>query len=353
MKEIVNLKSAEYKNTLIGIIFKIKSSRYEMLKKVNKETIKLYWHIGKTVFQRTEQNDWGKSIVERLSKDLQIEFPGVRGFSSRNIWRMKVFYETYSSSEFLPPAVAEIGWSQNYLIIEKCKDTNERLFYLKQSNARGWSKSDLKEKIEAHLFQNQLLAQNNFSSTVSEELKADVAWEFVDDYSIEIINPDQPISEKNLENNIIKNIVHFLDTMGGSFAFVGRQFKIEYREKEYFVDLLFFNFQLNCYVVFELKAREFSPKDLGQLQMYLLAVNKEVKKSNHNPSIGILICRDKDRVVVEYLLNAQKLPLGVSTYNKFHHLDEIPMEIAKYLPSENEISEKLGLLIESNDNKGC
>ena len=351
MNEIAKLDNTEYKNTLKSIIKKIKKSRYEMLRKVNQETIKLYWHIGKTVFHKIEQSDWGKSVVEKLSKDLQIEFPGVRGFSARNIWRMKTFYETYSDSEILPPSVAEIGWSQNYLIIEKCKDENERLFYLKQIKINGWSKSDLKEKIDSHYFQNKLLSQNNFSTTVPEELKAEVAWEFIDDYSIEIINPDQPISEKILENNIIKNIVHFLDTMGGSFAFVGRQFKVEFRDKDYFLDLLFFNFQLNCYVVFELKAREFSPKDLGQLQMYLLAVNEKVKKPTHQSSIGILICRDKDRMVVEYLLNAQRQPLGVATYNKFHHLKEIPQEIAKYLPSENEITKQLGLLIKDSNTK--
>ena len=342
-----NVVNTEYKNVLKDIILEIKQVRYKMLASVNKHTVELYWHIGKTVSAKVYEKSWGKSVVEQLAKDLQMEFPGVRGFSARNIWRMKVFYETYAT-EILPPVVAEIGWTQNYMIIEKCKDEKERHFYLAQCKQYGWSKMDLKEKIESHYFQNQLLSQNNFSQTVSEELKADVAWEFVDDYSVEIINPDQPISEKVLENSIIKNIVHFLDTMGGSFAFVGRQFRVEYREKEYFLDLLFFNFQLNCYVVFELKAREFSPKDLGQLQMYLLAVDKKIKKQEHNASIGILLCRDKDRVVVEYLLNAQKQPMGVATYNKFHHLKEIPEEIAQYLPSEQEINEKLGLLLEQN-----
>ena len=162
MNEIDKLNNTEYKNTLKIIIKDIKKARYEMLKKVNKETVKLYWHIGKTVFIKIEQNDWGKSIVEKLSKDLHIEFPGVRGFSARNIWRMKTFYETYSDSEILPPSVAEIGWSQNYLFIEKRKDKNERLFYLKQIKAYGRSKSDLKEKIESHYFQNKLLSQDNF-----------------------------------------------------------------------------------------------------------------------------------------------------------------------------------------------
>lgn len=346
MNEIVNLNNINYKKTLSNLILRIKESRFKMLKQVSSETILLYWNIGITVSEKVQNENWGKSVVEKLSKDLQSEFPGVRGFSSRNIWRMKNLVETYSNSEFLPPLVAEIGWTQNYIIIEKCKNEQERAFYLLQSKRFGWSKNDLLEKIKSHFFENQILSQNNFSNTINPELKADVAWEFIDDYSVEIINPDQPISEKTMENSIIKNIVKFLDSMGGSFAFVGRQYKVEFREKEYFIDLLFFNFQLNCYVVFELKAREFSPKDLGQLQMYLLAVNEKVKKSDHNPSIGILICRDKDRVIIEYLLNAQNQPMGVATYNKFHHLNEVPKEIAKYLPSEIEINEKLGVLIE-------
>ena len=249
MNNIISIDK-NYKNTLSDIILSIKESRLKMLKQVSSETIQLYWNIGKTVSEKVRNGDWGKSVVEQLSKDLQIEFPGVRGFSPRNIWRMKNLVETYSNSEFLPPLVAEIGWTQNYIIIEKCKTEQERAFYLIQSKKFGWSKSDLIEKINSHLFENQLLSQNNFPNTINPELQADVAWEFVDDYSVEIINPDQPISEKTMENSIIKNIVKFLDSMGGSFAFVGRQYKVEYREKEYFIDLLFFNFQLNCYVVF-------------------------------------------------------------------------------------------------------
>lgn len=338
-----------YKSIIKDIISTVKKARYEMLKAVNKETVRLYWNIGEMVSIKTKEFQWGKSVVEKIAKDLQSEFPGVRGFSARNIWRMKVFYETYAENKFLTPLVAEIGWVQNCLIIEKCKDENARLFYLQQTKEKGWSKNDLIEKIDSHYYENKLLTQNNFASTVSDELKSDIVWEFIDDYSIEIINPDQPISEKILENSIINNIVKFLDFMNGNFAFVGRQFRIEYRDKEYFIDLLFFNFNLNCYVVFELKAREFSPKDLGQLQMYLMAVNEVVKRKEHNPSIGILICRDKDRMVVEYLLNTQNQPLGIATYNKYHHLDEIPAEIAEYLPSEKDISNQLGKLLNNDE----
>jgi RecB family endonuclease NucS len=158
---------------------------------------------------------------------------------------------------------------------------------------------------------------------------------------VELINPDSPFEEQELESSIVTNIVRFLSEMGGSFAFVGRQFRLEYREKEYFVDLMFFNLTLNCYVVFELKAREFDPKDLGQLQMYLLATNQTIKKPEHNPTIGILACKDKDRTVVEYLLEAQNQPVGVATYNQYKNFSDLPENIAKFLPSEEEIVRRL------------
>ncbi len=341
--ETNNSKKAQlekaYKPFLKEILIKIQKARYEMLKTVSYETVNLYWNIGKDISQKVEQEKWGKSIVEQLAKDLQTEFPGVRGFSASNIWRMKNLYEAYAEDEKLAPLVREIGWTQNCIIIEKCKDELEREFYLKQTKAKGWSKLDLIDKIKQNYFKNNLLVQNNFKNTVSEDLKARVAWEFVDDYNIELINPDQPISEKSLENAIIENIVKFLQDMGGKFAFVGRQYRLAYDGKEYFIDLLFFNFELNCYVVFELKAREFDPRDVGQVQMYLMLVNEQVKQKNHNKTIGIIICKKKNRTVVEYMMGESKQPVGVATYNQYENL---PEDIAKYLPSEKEIIKRLG-----------
>lgn len=327
-----------YQTTLQDLVLTIQQARYKMLTAVATETVRLYWQIGKTVSQKTTEEKWGAGVVEKLAKDLQTEFPGIRGFSARNLRYMKTFYETYQDNQKLQPLVAEIGWVQNCMIIEKCKDDLQREFYLKKTKQMGWSKLDLQRNIKGDLYHNQLLSQNNFEKTISTDIKSRVAWEFVDDYNIELINPDQPIAEKDLENGIVNNIIKFLSEMGGSFAFVGRQFRVEYRDKEYFIDLLFFNLTLNCYVVFELKAREFDPKDLGQLQMYLLATNQTLKKPEQRDTIGILICKEKDRVVVEYLLKSQTQPLGIAAYNQ--HQD-IPKEIAQHLPSEEEIIKRL------------
>lgn len=328
----------QYQPFLEHILTKIQSARYEMLKTVSKQTVALYWEIGKSVSQQMQDQGWGKSIVEQLSKDLQREFPGIKGFSARNLWNMKNFYEFYTKNEKLQPLVAEIGWTQNCIILEKCKDIHRIEYYLKKTKQMGWSKLDLIDKIKSHHFENQALAQNNFNTTIPDTLKAQVAWEFVDDYNIELISPDQPFSEKEIENTIVTNVVNFLADMGGSFAFVGRQYRLTIDEKEYFIDLLFFNFKLNCYIVFELKAREFQPKDMGQVQMYMQLINKQVKQEQHNRTIGIVICKDKNRTEVEYMLEQTKDPIGVATYNKYENL---PKEYAKYLPSEEAIIKRL------------
>jgi len=336
-----NNELINYQPFLKEILSKIQLARYEMLKTVSKQTVELYWEIGKAVTQKVQQEKWGKSIVEQLSKDLQTEFPGIRGFSARNIWNMKSFYEFYTENEKLQPLVAEIGWVQNCLILEKCKDKLKIEYYLRKTKEMGWSKADLIDKINKNHFESQALAQNNFAVTVSPELKAKVAWEFVDDYQVELINPDLPISEKELENAIVTNIVKFLSEMGGSFAFVGRQFKIDFHDKEYFIDLLFFNLKLNCYVVFELKAREFDPKDVGQIKWYMELINNEVKEPTHQSTIGIILCKNKDHLMVEYMLSNNQDPLGVATFNRY---EELPEKYAKYLPSEQEIIKRLANL---------
>ena len=361
----------DYQQFLQEMLSKIQSARYEMLQSVGRGTVLLYWEIGKGVSENYETKSWGQFVVKQLASDIQKEFPGVIGFSARNIWLMKRFYEYYTNifqivenkvnknsatavaltsvesatelQNYLFQLITNVGWTHNCIILEKCKDLDKVIFYLKMTPKMGWSKLDLIEKIEKNYFENNALQQNNFEETVPKSLKAQVALEFLDDYNIEILNPNQPIAEKTLENAIVENIVKFLGEMGGNFAFVGRQFRIELSDKEYFIDLLFFNITLNCYVVFELKAREFQPKDFGQLQMYMQLINKQVKQAQHNPTIGVIICRDKNRLEVEYMLELAKDPMGVATYNRY---DKLPEEYAKYMPSELEIVKRISNLID-------
>jgi len=377
------IQKNDYNHFLQDVLTKIQHTRYKMLMSVSKQTLLLYWDIGKMVREKMQTAGWGAKVVAQLSKDLRAEIPGVRGFSVRNIWRMKMFADFYAQFEICATTVAQldenpicatavaqiqnqpnsncatavaqlqsdvydlvtnIGWVQNCIILEKCKDLKQVLFYLRQTKEKGWSKLDLLEKIEQNYFENHVLSQNNFETTVPQALIAQVAWEFLDDYNIELLNPDQPFSEKALENAIVENIVKFLHEMGGSFAFVGRQFRLTLDDKEYFVDLLFFNLTLNCYVVFELKAREFSPKDMGQTQMYMQLINKHVKQAHHNNTIGIVLCRTKNRLEVEYMLELTKDPMGVATYNRY---SQLPEEFAKYLPSEEALDKRLKFLLEA------
>ncbi len=335
------LKLDSYKETLQNIKEKIYRAQYNAIKAVNTELITLYWDLGKTIFEKQRTEHWGTSTVETLAKDLQIEFSGVKGWSSSNLWRMKKFYETYKDNEKLAPLVREISWSHNLIIMEKCKNNQEREFYIKMSQKIGWSKYTLIDKIKMHEYERYLNNQTNFNRTVDVNLKEEILWETKDDYNLDFILTENPHAEKELEQAIMENISKFLAEMGGNYAFLGRQFRVEFEEKEYFIDLLFYNRILNCLVALELKAVEFTPEHLGKMQFYLIALNKTVRAKTDNASIGIIICKNKNRTVVEYMLKNINQPIGVSTYNHYSTLDEVPGKIAKYLPSKEAIEKRL------------
>jgi predicted nuclease of restriction endonuclease-like (RecB) superfamily len=277
-----------------------------------------------------------------LAKDLQLAFPGITEFSFRELKYMRQFYEFCSTNSIGHPVVAQLSWSNNKIILDKCKDANEAEFYINKSINNGWSKFDLKNNIESKLYEKSLLAQNNFAKTleVSEELKRRVAYDFRDDYGIELLNGENPYGEKDIENSIMANLNDFLQSIEDKFLFAGRQVKLVLNEKEFFVDLLFYHLELNCYVIFELKASEFKPEHLGQIQGYQTLINRLKKKESMNNTIGILVCKDKDRMLVEYLLDDNIYPLGVATYNNKQYQD-LSEDLKKLLPSEEQILKRL------------
>jgi predicted nuclease of restriction endonuclease-like (RecB) superfamily len=285
-------------------------------------------------------------VIDKLSKDLQIEFAGVSGFSGRNLRRMKLFYEIYKDNPKVAPLVAKISWSNNVVIFEAIKDPLEAEFYIKKSISNGWSKYDLIDNIKRGLYNNTLLAQNNFEQTleVADELKQRVAWDFRDDMGIELINGEDPFGEKEIEESIMANLNEFLLSMDGKFSFVGRQVKLQVGEDEFFVDLLFYHLELNCYVAMELKATKFKPEHLGQIEGYMAIIDNTKRKPNMNPTIGILVCREKNRILVEYLLSRTKQPIGVSTYNSGLKYNELDKDMQQLLPSEEEIAKRLSNL---------
>ena len=330
--------NSNYKNFLADIKERIYKAQYEALKQVNKQLIELYWDIGKMIVERQNEYGWGKSIVQNLAKDLQKEFPGIKGFSIDNFWRMRKFYLRYRANEKLAPLVQVISWSKNIVIMEKCKDNLEREFYIKMTKKFGWTKNVLIHQIENKSYEKFLLNQTNFDKTLPEKYKHQAKLAVKDEYTFDFLELGEEHSEKELEILIINNIRKFLTEMGGYFAFIGNQFRIEIDGEEFFVDLLLYHRKLKSLVAIELKIGKFKPEYAGKIQFYLSVLNDKVKLEDENSSIGIIICKDKNRTIVEYALKDVNKPIGVSTYTITSKLSEY---MSKYLPTPEEIAEKL------------
>jgi predicted nuclease of restriction endonuclease-like (RecB) superfamily len=337
----MNPQEPIYKNFLSEIKLRIRSAQYEALKAVNKEAIQLNWDIGKSIVEKQEELGWGKSVVEQLSKDLQTEFPGQSGWSARNLWRMKQFYETYRKNEFLPPLVAEIGWTHNCIILEKCKDDLQREFYVRMTRKYGWTKDVLTNQIEGNSYSLYLTNQTNFEQTLPGKYKNQAILAVKDEYNFDFLALADKHSERELETALVNNIRQFLIEMGGDFAFLGNQYRVEDDGDEYFIDLLLFHRRLKSLVAVELKIGNFIPEYAGKMQFYLSILNEKVKLQDENPSIGIIICKEKKRTRVEYALRNSDQPIGVSTYRLTHKL---PKEFEGLLPSPEKIAENIKLI---------
>jgi predicted nuclease of restriction endonuclease-like (RecB) superfamily len=337
------IDAASYKNFVEEIKEKVYQSQYQALKAVNKELITLYWEIGESIIEKQEQYGWGKSIVETLSKDLQKEFPGVKGFSRDNLWRMRKFVLRYEENEKLAPLVQEIAWSHNILIMEKCKDDLEREFYIKMTKKYGWSKSVLIHQVEGESYERFLLNQTNFDKSLAEKYKHQAKLAVKDSYSFDFLEMSEDYSEREMELGLIKNVRKFLLEMGGDFTFVGNQYRLEVGGDEFYIDLLLYHRKLQSLVAIELKTTKFKPEHAGQMQFYLAVLDDTVKTENENPSIGIIICKDKNRTVVEYALKESNTPIGIASYTIS---EELPSNLKELLPTSEEIAESLGRLLE-------
>ena len=333
--------TAEYKTFLKEIKERIHKAQYDAFKAVNKELINLYWDIGKSIVLKQEKLGWGKAIVETLAKDLQKEFPGLQGFSSRNLWNMRTFYLTYKDSQKLQPLVAEISWTKNVIIMERCKDDARREFYIKTIRKFGWTKDFLINHLEAGAFERYMANQTNFDKTAPAKYRHQAKLAVKDEYSFDFLELGEEHSEKELERVLLENMRKFLIEMGGYFAFVGNQYRLEIDEQEFFVDLLLYHRHLRCLVAIELKVGAFKPEYAGKMQFYLSALNDRAKLPDENPSIGIILCKEKSRTIVEYALKDTKKAIGVSTYRL---TNKLPRELKKYLPSPEEMIERIKYL---------
>lgn len=300
-------------NRFTYIIQLIKQSRTNAIRAVNAELINLYWNIGEYISKKIEHSEWGDSVVTELANFIQTHEPEIKGFSDKNIWRMKQFYETYKDFPKLSTLLREISWSHNLAIFSRCKNAEEREFYLKLSKQENYSFRELERQISASLFERTMIG-NAKLSTALKESSQDLTNTFKDSYVFEFLNLPDPHIESDLQRGLVRQMKNFILELGKDFLFIGEEYKLQVGNSDFFIDLLFYHRGLQCLVAFELKADKFKPDHLGQLNFYLEALDRDVKKSNENPSIGVLLCKDKDSEVVEYALSRSLSPTMVSEY---------------------------------------
>lgn len=316
----------------------IHKKQYKAVQLINAETIKLYWEIGEEIYRQQEENGWGKSIVQVLSKELQKEFPGAKGYSAANLWRMRNFYLSYRNSEKLAPLVREISWSNNVIIMEKCNDDLQREFYIQMTKRYGWTKRILANFVEAQTYEKYLLNQTNFDLTLPKERRVQAKLAVKDEYTFDFAELSPEYSEHELEMQLVNNIRAFLIEMGGDFTFIGNQYHLTVGSRDLYIDLLLFHRRLRSLVAIELKIGEFEAEYAGKMQLYLTALDEQIKLVDENPSIGIIICKSRDKTYVEYALKQTNAPIGVATYQLSNSL---PENMKEMLPEPEEIVKRL------------
>jgi len=325
---------ANYGKLLGEIKARIRSAQYEALKAVNRHLVALNWDIGQMIAARQKGESWGQAVVETLAADLRKEFPSIRGFSARNIWYMRTFYLTYVDKPKLQSLVAEIGWTHNLVVLDKCREDMQREFYIRMTRKFGWTKDVLALQIDNQSYEKTLLNQTNFDRTVPAKYRDQAKLAVRDDYTFDFLELGEEHSERELERSILSKIEKFLREMGGRFAFLGSQYRMEIAGEEYSIDLLLFHRGLRCLFAADLKIGDFKPEFVGKMQFYLAALDDEVRMPGESASIGMILCRTKERAIVEYALRESKKPIGVATYQI---LKRLPKELADQLPQPKQI----------------
>jgi predicted nuclease of restriction endonuclease-like (RecB) superfamily len=327
-----------YQGLLVEVKERIRSAQYAALKAVNQELIALYWDIGQLIVDRQQTAGWGKSVVEQLAQDIRAEFSGISGFSTANLWRMRSFYLAYAEKPNLAPLVREIGWTHNLAILEKCKNDLEREFYLRMTRKFGWTKNVLIHQIDNQTYEKTLINQTNFDNTLTSEIIHQAKLAIKDEYTFDFLELGDAHSERQLEQAILSRVEPFLQEMGGMFTFVGSQYRLIVAGQEYFLDLLLYHRHLKCLIAVELKVGEFLPEYVGKMQFYLAVLDDTVRLPDENSAIGIILCKTKDRTIVEYALRESNKPIGVTTYQI---VSTLPQEFQDKLPNPAQIAKLL------------
>ncbi len=335
----------EYAQVLIDIKERIQTSQIKATLAANKELILLYWNIGKIITEKQNSCGWGTKVIDQLAQDIQNEFPGLGGFSRANVFKMKAFYQTYTIvsqavRQFDEFPFFSIPWGHNVVLITKLKSYDQRLWYAKKAIENGWSRSMLEMWIESDLYHREGKAITNFHKTLP-GISSDMAQQSLKDpYIFDFLTLHSQYVEKEVEQGLIDHIQKFLLELGEGFAFVARQYHLNVGNKDYYIDLLFYHLKLRCFVVIELKAREFDPRDAGQLNFYLSAIDDLVRAPEDNPTIGLILCKTKDNFTAEYALRDINKPIGVAQYETML-VESLPQHFKGSLPTIEEIEAEL------------
>lgn len=328
----------EYLKIVETIKSEIKGAQYRAVLNVNCELIMLYYNIGRII---NEHKSWGNKFIDNLARDIRISLPNVKGYSVRNLKYMAKFALTYSDKEFVQTVSAQIPWSHNVAILDKVKESEQREWYIKKTAENGWSHSVLVHQIESKLYERQAAATkiSNFESRLSQEQSELALQTMKDPYIFDFIPFNEEMVERDIERELVKEMTKLLLELGTGFAFLGNQYHLNVGGDDFYIDLLFYNLNLRCYVVIELKTGEFKPEYAGQLNFYLSAVDGILKSNEDNPSIGLLLCKSKNDLVAEYALKDISKPIGVSEYRI---TNELPESLSKQLPSIDDIRKRIG-----------
>lgn len=346
MSELITSK--DYRKWISTIKERVLSSQIKAAVAVNREMLELYWFLGEEIIERQQAANWGDGFLKQMSADLEAAFPGMKGFSLRNLQRMRGWVLFWSDADAVdgkvidPNAaqlVSQIPWGHNILLLQKLESPSDAVFYVKKTIENNWSRAVLTHQIESGLHLREGQAISNFEATLPAP-QSDLAKQMLrDPYQFDFLTLSERHSERELENALVEHLSKFLLELGAGFAYVGRQHRIEVDEEEFFIDLLFYHLRLHCYVVIELKVEKFKPEHAGKLNFYISAVDAELKSDLDNPTIGILICKSKSDIVVEYSLRDVSKPIGVSEYQITQSL---PEGLRGELPSIEEIEAELG-----------
>jgi predicted nuclease of restriction endonuclease-like (RecB) superfamily len=327
-----------YAGWLTDLKARIHAAQQRATLAVNRELVSLYWQIGREILARQAEQGWGARVIDRLAHDLRAAFPEMKGFSRANLMYMRAFAEAWPEAEIVQQAVGRLPWGHNLVLLTRLKDPGRRLAYAQSAIPHGWSRNVLNIHIETGLLERKGAAVTNFDARLPRP-HSDLARESLKDpYHLDFLGLGREAGEREIENALVKHVTEFLLELGAGFAFVGRQVLLDVGGDEFFLDLLFYHLKLRCDVVVELKAGKFKPEHLGQLGFYLTAVDAQIKHRNDGATIGLLLCKSRNKVVAEYALRDKTQPIGVAEYQL---VASLPSELQTSLPSIEQIEREL------------